>query len=71
MICRVCGKVEYVAKTDDDDFVCSVCCDLNITDKEELQDALFKINESICEWEADGDILDKELVYNIRDALGR
>lgn len=38
--CRVCGRVEEIVEKDDDDYVCSVCCKLSITDRKELQNYL-------------------------------
>jgi len=38
--CRVCDRIEYIMEKDSEDFVCSICCGLGITDKDELQDFL-------------------------------
>ena len=42
VICRVCGREEEIMKKDSEDFVCRVCCDLFIANKEELQKFLAK-----------------------------
>ena len=42
LTCRVCGREELVMESDSKDYVCSVCCDLQITDKDDLQKFLEK-----------------------------
>lgn len=63
--CRVCNRVCDIMNKDSEDFVCSVCCDLNITDKNELQDFLEEQKDFIkvpIYWaEIDGEkVIDEE-----------
>jgi len=45
IVCRVCDRIEDIIIKEDEDYVCSICCKLQITDKDDLQKFLERQNE--------------------------